>query len=446
MATSDTVFGMVYSPTWTTWSPPYSNSGPQAQFSDSDFFNDSFQALWNTGQDTSSNAYRNDIGVIGSFGFNLVRLYDWGATRGWNGTYGAAHISFLDHAQQSGVKVMVPISNYFLSDDTYAWNGKDPDASYSFDSAPPDIQSALQQFVSSVVVSGDIHPAVHSFSVGNEIDINTFVGQGSSGPVSPGSRLARVIWWIVNLQLQISTAKYRYVLLTSPISNADQGNPSSGNPPLSYWFQAFLNGVTTNTHLPEGTTGGGNSSTFSAAWAGIGDIIGYNNLWYFNSVNIYQVGEGLTTTLGQYDNWSSHSTTNSLNWPGQQFSVPLLLSEIGVTRSDNGATGQQAQFTTVTQDIVQPLVDYLASNTSSYLMGFCLYEFSDEVTLNANWGLYMAEPTTYPSGNVLFSSMTGTTAVSYGEFSSVSYPVDQLFPVESTSGTTLMAAIQGIIT
>ncbi|WP_412459823.1 hypothetical protein ACK2SD_12295 [Pseudomonas sp. SC11] len=95
MATSDTVFGMVYSPTWTTWSPPYSNSGPQAQFSDSDFFNDSFEALWNTGQDTSSNAYRNDIGVIGSFGFNLVRLYDWGATRGWNGTYGAAHIGFL---------------------------------------------------------------------------------------------------------------------------------------------------------------------------------------------------------------------------------------------------------------------------------------------------------------------------------------------------------------
>lgn len=445
MATSSTVFGVVYSPTWTTWSPPYANSGAQAQFSDSDFFNDSFQALWNHGQDTSSNAYRNDIGVIGSSGFNLARLYDWGATRGWNGTYGNAHINFLDQAHKSGVQVMVPISNYFLSDDTYAWNGNDPDASYSFTSAPVDIQNALKQFVSSVVVNADIHPAVHSFSVGNEIDINTFVGQGSSGAVDPASRLARVIWWIVNLQIQISSAKYRYVLLTSPISNADQGNPATGNPPLSYWFQAFLSGVTTSTNLPEGTTGG-SSSTFSAAWSGIGDIIGYNNLWYFNSVNIYQTGSGLTTTLGQYDSWSSEPTNNSLNWPGEQFSVPLLLTEIGVTRSGNDSSGQQIQYTAVTEEIVQPIVNYLATNTSSYLMGFCLYEFSDELTLSANWGLYMVESTTYPSGNVLFSEMTGTTAVSYGSFASVSYPVDQLFPVQNTSGTSLMAAIKAIIT
>lgn len=91
-------------------------------------------------------------------------------------------------------------------------------------------------------------------------------------------------------------------------------------------------------------------------------------------------------------------------------------------------------------------MSYLATNTGSYLMGFCLYEFSDEVTLSANWGLYMVEPTTYPSGNVLFSDMTGETAVSYGEFPSVSYAVDQLFPVQDTSGTTLMAALQSIIT
>ena len=71
---TDMKYGVVYSPTWTSWAPPYANSGPQAQFSDSDFFSDCFQALWNNGTDINNNQYRNDIGVIGSYGFNLIRL------------------------------------------------------------------------------------------------------------------------------------------------------------------------------------------------------------------------------------------------------------------------------------------------------------------------------------------------------------------------------------
>jgi len=436
-------FGAVYSPSWTTWSPPYSNTGAQAQFSDSDFCNDSFQALWNNGT-CGGEACRDDLGVLGTHGFNLVRLFNWGPTRGWNSTagVGTAHIGFLDYAHSNGLEVVVPISNYFLSDDQYAWNGADPDSSYSFSSAPHAMQTALIQFVGSVVQSGDVHPAVHSFAVGNEIDINTLVGQGSSGVVSAASRLARVIWWIANLQIYISQQKYRYVLLTSPISNADQGNPSSGTPPLSYWFQAFVNGVDANTNLPEGTVGG-TGSTFGAAWAGLGVVIGYNNLWYFNSVNIYQYGSGLKATLKQYDNWSSTGTNNT-NWPGQQFSVPLLLTEIGVTRSSNDAAGQQTQFNTVTQDIATAIKDYCSSVTSTLLMGYCIYEFNDEVTLNANWGLYMVEPTTYPSGNVLYSAQTGATQVSYGTWPSTSYPVDQLFAVKNTAEQSLISALQGI--
>jgi hypothetical protein len=344
-------------------------------------------------------------------------------------------VNFLNYVQKHGLQVIVPVSNYFLSDDQYAWNGNNPDSSYSFTSAPSAIQTDLSQFISSVVVGGNIHPAVHSFSVGNEVDINTFVGQGNSGPVDPASRLARVIWWIVNLQREISLAKYRYVLLTSPISNADQGNPSSGSPPLSYWFQAFLNGVTPSTNLPEGTTGGG--KTFNAAWAGIGSTIGYYNLWYYNSVNIYQTGQGLT----QYDNWVA-SPTNNIDWPGQQFSVPLLLTEIGVTRESNDAAGQAAQFTAVTEDIASPIQTYLSRNPNSYLMGYCIYEFSDEVTVGANWGLYMVEPLNFPDGNVLYMEATDTTVVSYATWPSVDYPVDQLFPVEHNNGETLIAALQ----
>ena len=431
--TNSFLYGVCYNPTWTTWSPPYSNTGSDAQFSDSDFFNDSFQALWNN---SKGNTYRDDLAQIGT-AFGLVRLYNWGATRGWNGTVGDAHIGFLDYAQKCGVQVMVPISNYFLSDDTYAWNGKDPDAGYSFDSAPNYIQAALSNFVSSVVTNGDIHSAVHSFSVGNEIDINTFVGQGSSGAVNPASRLARTIWWIVNLQRQISIAKYRSVRLTSPISHADQGDPQSGKPPLSYWCQALLNGVNTSTNLPEGTTGG-SGPTFSAAWKGIGAIIGYYNLWYFNSVNIYQYGTGLTTTLGQYDQWSS-TTVNSTNWPGQQFSVPLLLTEIGYRRATpSDQANQNTQYLGVTEDIATAIKNYRSSE--SRLMGYCLYEFSDEAYLNANWGLFM-------SGATSSCEPTGSTRVSYATWPSVHYPVDQLSPVtDSRTKLTLIDALKQIFT
>uniref|UniRef100_UPI0040483704 hypothetical protein n=1 Tax=Roseivirga sp. TaxID=1964215 RepID=UPI0040483704 len=53
--------GMNYSPTWIGWSP-----GQPGQFSDSDFFNDAFEAMWNKGKTSGSPVYnyRDDLGVI----------------------------------------------------------------------------------------------------------------------------------------------------------------------------------------------------------------------------------------------------------------------------------------------------------------------------------------------------------------------------------------------
>lgn len=436
--TFNTKYGICYSPTWTTWAPPYSNSGPTAQFSDADFFNDSFPALWNTGSD-GTNDYRNDLGTIGGGSFNLVRLYDWGPTRGWNSTtsVGSAHLNFLNYASTNGLQVVVPISNYFLSDDTYAWAGQNPASDYSFSSASTYIQSALREFLGSVTdTNGQIHSAVHSFSVGNEIDINTLVGQGSSGPVDPASRLARIIWWFVNLQAEITNGNLGKVLLTSPISNADQGGPGT-NPP-SYWFGAFVNGVTgAVTPLPQGTAGG--SGTFGANWFGLTTYDWYTD-WYYNSVNIYQTGPGLIATVSQYDDWQSNPA-NNLNWPGQQFDVPLILTEIGVERATpSNPANQDAQFTAVTQQIAQTIENYLNSNANTLLAGYCIYEFNDEAYLNANWSIFM-------SGDVLYDEATGTTQVSYGNWPSTDYPVDQLSAVtNSTNGTTLIAALAKIFT
>ncbi|WP_420128726.1 hypothetical protein [Longimicrobium sp.] len=429
-----TKYGICYNPTWPGYTGSYPNSGPNAQLSDADFFNVSFQALWNAGTDANGNVYRDDLGTIGGGGFNLVRLYNWGPTRGWDATtqVGTAHLDFLDYASKNGIQVIVPVSNYFLSDDTYAWNGNNPGGDYSFGSAPAAMQTALTQFLSSVTKNGKLHPAVHSFSVGNEIDINTLQGQGSSGIVDPASRLARIIWWIVNLQGQMTANSLGQALLTSPISNADQGNP--GTTPASYWFGALAGGVTGGTTpLPQGTTGG--SGTFGATWSGLSGYTWFAD-WYYNSVNIYQSDSGLSATLTQYDAWKSN-TTNNLNWPGQQFAVPLLLTEFALSPRGAGSAGENAEFASLVGQVTT-VTDYLASNPGSLVMGFCIYEFNDEAYLNANWGIFM-------EGNVLYNEPTGTTQVSYATWPSVDYPVNQLNPVtNSTTGQTLIAALSAI--
>ena len=141
--------GVDYNPTWPNWSSTSSD-----QLSDSDFFDNAFAGLWGvvTGArakhgakaknrtkgakavaKTTDTSGRNDLGTIAGAGLNEVRLYNWGPTRGWDGTKGTGHVNFLNYADSLGVKVMVPVSNYFVGDDQYSWAGKTPDATLSWD-------------------------------------------------------------------------------------------------------------------------------------------------------------------------------------------------------------------------------------------------------------------------------------------------------------------------
>ena len=48
-----------------------------------------------------------------------------------------------------------------------------------------------------------------------------------------------------------------------------------------------------------------------------------------------------------------------------------------------------------------PTKAYFKGNPNNRLMGYCLYEFSNEAYRNANWGLFI------DSGNVLYSEQLG---------------------------------------
>ncbi len=228
---SGPIYAIAYNPTWQNWYPTQNT-----QLGDSDFFTDAFQGLWGT----VGGIGRDDLKTIADSGYNELRLYNWSPSRG--APSDDAHLPFLDYANSLKLKVIVPVSDFFLSTQDYAWNasgpGSMPDATFSFTSAPDAIQTDLDQFVKSITLpDGKMSPAVAGFSIGNELDLGI-----AGNPTAV--QAARAEWWVVNLQIKLSdkfgAANIPAHFLTIPISNADQGNA---------WFAAFptSSGDTTTT-------------------------------------------------------------------------------------------------------------------------------------------------------------------------------------------------------
>ncbi|MHC5539260.1 hypothetical protein ACYOEI_13665 [Singulisphaera rosea] len=220
------VYGIDYSPTWPGW-----KAVAHTQFEDSDFFNGSFKGLWGM----AGNKGRNDLQTIQGGGYNLVRLYNWSPSRGTAKGKFDAHDVFLKSAKALGLNVMVPVSNFFLSSNQYAWGQATPTADYNYDKAPDAIKVALRQFLDSITqehrqggrTTYTLLPGVGSISVGNEFELGG-VGGGPNATV----KLQRTMWWVVNLQNALVNVRKVNIpdqFLTIPISNADQNDAwSSG--------------------------------------------------------------------------------------------------------------------------------------------------------------------------------------------------------------------------
>ena len=435
--------GVDYSPTWPTWVV----GAGATQTGDSDFANDAFQSLWagaymaapsgDTSAPTDNGTnYRNDLQTIADAGFNLVRLYNWDMARGTTSTsnVGLDHINFLNTAASLGLKVVVPVSDWFLSDDASAWNFTPATipANYDFTNAPVAIQTDFNQFVASITdpATGKIHAAVHSIDVGNEGDI----GQGLNGQTTPSYFLYRTIWWIVNLHQQINGSSpgpdgsavvngpTPVVPLTATFSNGDQGLN------IGSWFNCLIAGVAADQATPTNMDG---NTSFAAAVTGLKAADPTFAQYYYNSTNISQVstvtpfGNSLAATMALYDSGASP-------WPGADCTVPLLLMELFTPNRTVFPAPTDQAVAAVGQ--VTDLETYLAqhragtSNSSTYLMGYNYFEFNDEQQVKLT-GLYQY-------GTSFVQAATGTTSVFYSpyQFSNMDFPVYS--PLSATPGPT----------
>jgi len=436
--------GVDYSPTWPTWA-----ATPNTQTGDSDFANDAFQSLWSKKYmappsetssvpvDNSPN-YRDDIGTIASHKFNLIRLYNWDMARGTTAASGNGqdHLNFLNYANTNNVKVVVPVSDFFLGNGQYSWNNAAL-TDYSFTSAPEAIQTDFNQFIASITdpTTGKIHAAIHSISIGNEGDI----GQGiSSPPTSASQFLERTIWWIVNVRAAIKSITTNTVLLSATFSNADQGVSANHT---GSWFNYLVNGATAAAQTPNGCALGG---TFATAVIGLASADTSYKDYYYNSVNISQVtpvapfSNSLASTLALYD------AGNTASWPFAKFDVPVLFMEVFTpNRSGNFSDTDQA---TAALGQVTSMENYLSTNkagtanSTTNFMGYCYFEFNNEQEVKLTGLFSYATSPTPPNVS------TGTTSTFYGGFGKMNIPLYTLQKAAgSVAGKTLIDQITALI-
>jgi hypothetical protein len=456
--TGQTYRGVDYAPTWQGWT-----AAPNTQFQDSDFANDAFASLWSSKYfaatqpslsvpvDNGAANYRDDLGTIAKAGFNLVRLYDWGMARGTSASsdVGLDHINFLNYAQSLGVKVVVPVSNYFLSNDPFSWNNVTPTADYAFNSAPEAIQKDFRQFIASITdpTTGKIHTDV-MISVANEPDYLAGPLAGGNnggtafGPTNASDALARMNWWIYNLHQQINGSATgpdglpvvngssgAIVPIGSTFGNGDQTGQNGS------WFKALISGAQAGQGLPSLWSG---ASTFSATVKGLAQADPNFESYYFNSFNIGQsttqspFPNGIANTLALLDKGASP-------WPGATFNVPMMLMEVftpdrGLYKSDADQARAAVQEA---KDIEAYLAAHNAGTPSSTtnLMGYNYFSFQDEPSnANKTVGLFQYAATKT-------DAHTGTTSLFYGGFGDAVFPVYKLTPTVGPDGTgTLIGA------
>ncbi len=154
--------GMCYAPT-----PSDDTAPPLQKYFDSDFTNSSFPQLWGGGA-----SGRNDLAALRALNVNFLHLYNWSvppAPGAEPGPYQRSHLEFLNAALAAGIKVFIPISNYFLQQ-IHDGNGST-------------VQGQIQAMVAEIYQTSGIyqgaepqldgapHPAAAIWGIGNEFDL-----------------------------------------------------------------------------------------------------------------------------------------------------------------------------------------------------------------------------------------------------------------------------------
>ena len=168
----------------------------QDAYFDSDFFNADFTGIW--GDDGQAGA-RKDLATFAGARLNMLHLYNWNAQR-------TTHAAFLNAAQQLGIKVMIPISNFTAQ--TITGTTTCPTCPKGYKAAFELVKGIFNQ----VYVNGSTtpHPAAAMWSIYNEYDLNGYDPKD----------VAFIAQAILTLEKQAGIPDANRLPITTPVSDA----------------------------------------------------------------------------------------------------------------------------------------------------------------------------------------------------------------------------------
>jgi hypothetical protein len=366
------------------WEPSPSNyktlNPVPPEYGDTDFANDDFVALWNV---DANGVGRYDLFNIKAMLCNTVKMYNWSVPAP-NGYWMRNHTNFLAMATKLGLKVIVPISNFFTgtaySNRAAASSGSVP-ANPAGPPASSDLQTWITEIVTEIYQNNNNPGPVIMWAIGNEFDNDNLGAYGYCEAVD----IATVASYIIAAEQSLDISSDNLLAFTSPVTTAL---------------------IPVNTSIvpsaPYETLDGG--CAIEALLQAFNSVLGatVTSQRFIASVNSYQIGQQLI----------DYNTAFPTIFPGLNF----FYGELGFSAESGDQTQAdniQNQFATVMQ---------LATPGAPFY-GACCFEYTDEL-----WkGAPGSSETMF--GVYTFSGNSQTS--NEGNHSPVwaaSYPVDNLSP------------------
>ena len=352
----------------------------QDAYFDSDFFNADFKGIW--GDDGQAGA-RKDLATFAGARLNMLHLYNWNAQR-------TTHAAFLDAAQQLGIKVMIPISNFTAQ--TITGTTTCPTCPKGYKAAFDLVKGIFNQ----VYVNGSKtpHAAAAMWSIYNEYDLNgydpkdvAFIAQAIltlekqagipdanrlpiTTPVSDATwnRQARSDAKLPQDHKELNAALERAAaqwLVTNPGKNVNSANP----PDLPGAVLAMI--AVSNALSDAQTVSNYKKDGFDVAPVSVSVVPPdfWTTRWIASS-NPFRLGSALAdylTNPAQFQSaWPATTAFNSL--------PPLFFAEMGYSQKDAGF--DQARQAEVVLGQIQETAK-LARNASTpqgYFLGSCFFQ------------------------------------------------------------------------
>jgi len=355
--------------------------GPAANrsfvYEDSDFFNDDFKALWAT---DSTGTGRNDLQTMKAAGVNFLHIYNWNPARN--------HDSFLSTADDDGIKVMIPISNYTASLTDASCCGIPP-ATAGFNAAFNNVKAIFNEIYPKGGTTP--HRGAKVWDIMNEFDFE------QAGP----EKVAFIIQSVLSLEQQRGVPLAKQLPFAVPVSFAvrDAQNYRADNAPQPAIY-AQAEAIYKQLH-PGQRPPGGVLAIMALSVAFQNAQTSYKrgseqavvvpafpaDFWttrFIAVVNPFEDGTVTNPYLTDVNAGFQSAFPGTNAWNKLP---PMFFGEYGKNRAANVTTTDQATFVARQMTCVYPLALDTSTLPGQYFLGINAFEFSP-VCKNKYWDIF----------------------------------------------------------